>query len=111
MHTTTQLPETPRLSDFQAYIADVVVQRGFQDETVPEIMMLFLEECGELAKAFRKESGIHYDKASSQHGVAEELADVFMYLLDLANHAGVDLETAFRDKDAKNQKRVWTQNS
>ena len=102
------LKDDPTLSDFQAYVKDMVVERGFVDEDLPSIFMLFLEECGELAKAARKNAGIKSDAQSQSHDSADEAADVFMYLLDICNHLGVDLEKAFRDKEEKNKKRVWT---
>lgn len=48
------LQEKPTLKDFQNYVAELVKERGFEKETVPEIFMLFFEECGEMAKATRK---------------------------------------------------------
>ena len=101
------LKQNPTLADCQAYVAIMVHERGFEKETMPEIMMLLLEECGELAKALRKAQKIHTDKNSEQFRVDHEIADVFMYLLDICNHSGVDLEKAFRDKEEINKKRSW----
>ena len=39
--------------------------------------------------------------------MAHELADVFNYLLDIANYFNVDLEEAFREKEELNKKRTW----
>ena len=39
--------------------------------------------------------------------VAEELADVFIYVCSLANMHGIDLERAFREKEEKNKRRTW----
>lgn len=39
--------------------------------------------------------------------LAGELADVTLYLLQLANITGIDLEQAVLDKLAKNYKRTW----
>lgn len=101
------LKENPSLRDFQDYIAAMVKQRGFDKETLPEIFMLFMEECGELAKAIRKTEKIHSDKNSEQFQVENEAADIFMYLLDICNNLGIDLEKAFRDKEEVNKKRRW----
>ena len=49
-----KLKQSPTLRDFQDYVAQLVKERGFDKETVPEMFMLFLEECGEMAKAARK---------------------------------------------------------
>jgi NTP pyrophosphatase (non-canonical NTP hydrolase) len=101
------LKEKPTLADYQKYIAEMVKERGFEKETVPEIFMLFLEECGEMAKAVRKASNMKTDKNSEQFKLEGEVADVFSYLLDICNHMGVDLEKAFRDKEEINKKRTW----
>lgn len=101
------LPPEPKLQDFQKYIAKMIKVRGFSNETIPEIFMMLLEECGELAKAARKYTNIHIDATSERFEVEDEVADVFMYLLDICNHFDIDLETGFRRKEEKNMKRVW----
>lgn len=101
------LKQNPTLSDFQNYVADLVKERGFDKETVPEMFMLFLEECGEMAKAARKTQKIKTDKNSEQFHFDQEVVDVFIYLLDICNHFNVDLEKAFRDKEEINKKRIW----
>jgi NTP pyrophosphatase (non-canonical NTP hydrolase) len=101
------LKENPTLSDFQNYVAAMVKERDFGKETVAEIFMLFLEECGELAKAARKTQKIHSDKNSELFHVDHEAVDVFMYLLDICNHFDIDLEKAFREKEEINKKRTW----
>ena len=101
------LKENPTLADFQRYVAEMVEERGFVKESLPEIFMLFLEECGEMAKAARKAQGMKIDEASQKYHLDHEIADVFIYLLDIANKCGVDLEKAFRDKEEINKKRTW----
>jgi NTP pyrophosphatase (non-canonical NTP hydrolase) len=101
------LKENPTLPDLQKYVADMIVERGFEKETVPEVFMLLLEECGELAKAARKSQNIHTDKNSEKFHMDHEIVDVFVYLLDICNHFDIDLEAAFREKEEINKKRVW----
>jgi NTP pyrophosphatase (non-canonical NTP hydrolase) len=101
------LKEKPELKDYQNYIREMVQERGFVQETVPEIFMLFLEECGELAKAARKISGMKTDAESAHHIIEHEAADVFNYLLNICNRFHIDLEKAFRDKEEINKKRTW----
>ncbi len=101
------LPKNPTLKNFQHYVADMVEERGFQKETVSDIFMLLLEECGEMAKAARKSAGIKTDKNSKEHNLGHEAVDVLMYLLDICNHYNVDLEKAFREKGEINKKRIW----
>lgn len=69
--------------------------------------MLFLEECGEMAKAARKSQGMRVDVNSKVHRIDLEIADVFIFLLRICNETGVDLEAAFREKEEINKKRTW----
>jgi len=101
------LKEYPALRDFQDYVSELVKERGFEKETLPQIFMLFLEECGEMAKAARKTQGIRSDKNSEDHQIDHEAADVFIYLLAICNRCGIDLEKAFREKEEINKKRRW----
>jgi NTP pyrophosphatase (non-canonical NTP hydrolase) len=95
------------MKDFQKYIRDMIIERGFEKETLPELFLLFLEECGELAKAARKTQPIKFDKNSDEFHLNHEVADVFMYLLAICNHFDIDLEKAFREKEEVNKKRHW----
>lgn len=95
----------PELKDFQIYVKHMVEERNFSN-SVPEAFQLFLEECGELAKAARQESknlenGVH----SKIRNIDHEAADVFIFLLDICNKFDVDLEAAFRAKEEINKKR------
>ncbi|MEK7541231.1 MAG: hypothetical protein AAB533_00005 [Patescibacteria group bacterium] len=101
------LKDNPALRDFQQYVAEMVRERGFDQENVPQKFMLLMEECGELAKACRKAAKIHSDRNSERFEAAGEAADVFIYLLDICNRFGIDLETAFREKEETNKKRSW----
>lgn len=101
------LPNDASLSDYQQLIKKLIVERGFDEETVPEVFMLFLEEAGEFAKAARKVSGVKVDKASKVHDLEEEAADVFWLLIDLCSRLDIDLAKAFKEKEAKNQLRIW----
>jgi NTP pyrophosphatase (non-canonical NTP hydrolase) len=101
------IPSTLTLQDYQQLVRELVVQRGFDLETVPEVFTLLIEEVGELAKAIRKANGQKVDATSQEHDVAEEAADVFWLLIDLCNRLGIDLAEAFAAKEVKNQSRAW----
>lgn len=101
------LKEYPTLRDFQRYVEEMVEERGFKEKNISDIFMLFLEECGEMAKAARKASKMKTDGNSEQFHLDYEIADVFIYLLDICNKFGVDLEKAFREKEEINKKREW----
>jgi NTP pyrophosphatase (non-canonical NTP hydrolase) len=101
----TELPAKPRLADFQKLVRKLVVERGYDQETVPEVLMLLIEEVGELAKAIRKLNGQVTHADSKTHNVEEELADCLWLVVDLSNRLDIDLEAAFRAKETKNQNR------
>ena len=107
MKSNLHLKEKPTIADFQQYVRDMVKERGFKDENISQIFMLFLEECGEMAKAARKRAKIKTDANSKTFDIDHEIADVFIYLLDIANHFDIDLEKAFREKEDINKKRKW----
>ena len=93
----------------QQYIHDMVVRRGFDKETPRDVLLLMVEEVGELAKAIRKRSGIKSDEEKQERypALEGELADVFIYLLDLANLLNISLFHALHEKEQENEKRSW----
>ena len=115
------LPTSATLSQWQAYMAQMVAARGWDRASDLEIFLLFSEEVGEFAKAFRRfrrlfAERVIEDRAADMESVdmspareemAEELADVFSYLLDLAGRLEIDLEAAFVAKEKVNRNRDW----
>jgi NTP pyrophosphatase (non-canonical NTP hydrolase) len=100
-----KLPAQPTLADYQTLIRTLIIERGWNEETVPEVLMLLMEEVGELAKAIRRINGQKTHQDSKVHDVEEELADCLWLLVDISNRLDIDLEKAFRDKEAKNKSR------
>lgn len=99
----------PTLDQLQKYIEHVVLKRGFSKETPRDILLLMVEELGELAKTIRKEIGLKTDKNKNNRypRVSEELADILIYLLDLSNTCGIKLFDSFYKKELLNSKRIW----
>ena len=94
----------------QHYIHDMVVRRGFDKETPRDVLLLMVEEVGELAKAVRKYLGLKSDEERKERypKLEGELADVFIYLLDLANLLEISLFQALHEKEQENEKRSWS---
>lgn len=94
----------------QHYIHDMVVNRGFDKETPRDVLLLMVEEVGELAKAIRKYIGLKSDEERKGRypALEGELADVFIYLLDLANLLEISLFHALYEKEQENEKRSWS---
>ena len=107
------LQPKPTLGDLQEYIKVLCAERGWDNNNHLEIFLLFTEEVGELAKGIRTYSDLYQEKGKQKpKDVAKkelegEFADVLSYLLDLANYFDIDLEKAFRDKEAINAQRQW----
>lgn len=103
------LKENPTLADFQEYIKQVGIERGWNKNDQLQIFLLFMEEVGELAKAIRNRMGLYTEKNKKikENELEYEFADVFNYFIDLANIMNVDLEDAIRKKEELNAKRIW----
>ena len=101
------LDQRPTLADLQRYVTELEGERGFSDQSARDKCLLLGEELGELFRAVRRAEGLKIDPASRVADVADELADCLIYLCAIANRYGIDLEVAFRAKEAKNQKRTW----
>lgn len=115
------LPKTATLNEWQKYVTSMVTARGWNKASDLEIFLLFSEEVGEFAKAFRRfrrlfAERVTEDRAASvdaldlepiRQEMAEELADVLSYLLDLSGRLEIDLEQAFVAKEKRNRQRDW----
>lgn len=95
------------LKNWQKYLALKSKERGFDNETAQDVLLLMIEEIGELARAIRKQVGIKADDKSIVHPLEDELADIFAYALHMSNVLNVDLEEAIIKKEEKNNKRTW----
>ena len=105
------ISEASTLDEVQEYINTVIEMRGFAEESLLEMMLLLLEETGELAKAVRKTAtkmSMDPDKQQNYGTVESEAADVFIVLLSICNKLGINLLTALKNKEAENCKRNWT---
>lgn len=104
----TTLPDTLlTLTEWQAFIKKRTIERGFDNETLQDEFMLLVEEVGELAKAMRPLHGVKTASDSAKLELEHEAADVFWLLSCICNTLGIDLDTAIRSKEEKNNKRVW----
>jgi NTP pyrophosphatase (non-canonical NTP hydrolase) len=101
------LHANPTLTDIQTYVRQMTTERGFTDNPVTQECLLLAEEVGELCKAVRKAESLRTDANSKIGSLSEELADILIVTTAIANHYDIDLEQAFRDKEAVNHKRVW----
>ena len=108
-----KLPENAAMKDYQRYIHELETMHGWLKVDLVHNCFLMGEEMGELFKAVRRynklfDEGKGTPTEEARANLAEELVDVFNYLLAIANRVDVDLEQAFREKNARNQQRTWS---
>ena len=96
------------LNELQKHLDEVCKKNGWDKNSVTEVFLLFTEECGELAKAIRKELGFKGEKKpENKDNLTEEFADVLNFLLELANRFGINLTDAYFKKNKINKNRTW----
>ena len=68
-------------------------------------MTVLTEEVGELARVMARKYGDQSFKQGEKDNLADEMADVFLVLICLANQTGVNLTEAFRQNLEKKTNR------
>lgn len=101
-------PPTDKIRELKQYYRRIAIARGFDKETPENVLMLLVEEVGELAKALRARIGVSmHETDTSRKSVRLELADCFIYLLHMANQTQNDLYAAFLEKERLNARKRW----
>lgn len=93
---------TPNVSAFQRYYKRVASQRGYERESAQNCLLLMVEEVGELARAIRKREKLVRHGSSGRINESDELADIFLYVIHMANILGLDLGSAVQEKEELN---------
>ncbi|HEX7925963.1 MAG TPA: RS21-C6 protein, partial [bacterium] len=88
----TQVPSPLTLPALQAYVRAIVAERNFTRDP-NEIFILLVEEVGELATEFKHRT--YYPERFDPGNCAHEIADILLYLLDVANAFELDLMTVW----------------
>ena len=101
------------MADYQRYVHELEALHGWLDVDLVHNCFLMGEEVGELFKAVRRhgrlfDEGVDgADSDALREEAGDEIVDVLNYLLAIANRLDVDVEAAFRRKNAVNQGRSW----
>jgi NTP pyrophosphatase (non-canonical NTP hydrolase) len=96
------------LRELQDYIASKIKERGFEDESLHERLLLLTEELGELVSACRKISGMNIDKNRKiNKETGEEIVDVINMTFAVAIELGLDVEKEFLKKEQVIDKRNY----
>ena len=109
----TTLPKNPTMAMFQQHVHDLEAHHGWLDVDLVHNCFLMGEEVGELFAAIRRYNRYFTegDVSTEREAVAEEIVDVLNYLLAIANRLNIDVERAFREKNARNFERTWGSSS
>jgi NTP pyrophosphatase (non-canonical NTP hydrolase) len=98
------------LEVLQARLRQFAAERDWQDFHTPKnLAMALMVEAAELAELFQwltpEQSQATRSDLALQRQVGDELADVLLYLAQLADHTGVDLDRAVAAKLQKNARK------
>jgi NTP pyrophosphatase (non-canonical NTP hydrolase) len=94
----------PRIQD---YVRQMEIERGLDSQDLSSQCLKLGEEVGELYRAVRKLQGHPQDPVGRTANVGDEAVDALILLMSIVNRCGIDLEDAFRTKEAHNEARVW----
>lgn len=108
MHLRMSLPDNATMLDIQDYIAFMERKRGFHQNKPLEIWLMFVEEVGELAKAIREHMKLPLHERTNRYNLDEEIADVFIFLIRIANKFGIDVLAAVRNKILEDEKKRYS---
>ncbi|RZL96441.1 MAG: nucleotide pyrophosphohydrolase [Variovorax sp.] len=98
------------LSALQTTLRQFAAERDWQPFHTPKnLAMALMVEAAELAEIFQwmtpeQSQGAHNDSVVKER-IGDEVADVLLYLLQLADHTGLDLKRAVGRKLAMNAKK------
>lgn len=103
-----KLNNNSSMSDIQNYIKVMLEENNYYN-TPLELLCYLTEEVGELAKEIRKnESNMEVDiNKNYNSNIKDELADVFIYVLTIADKYNIDLLDALKKKETINLERTW----
>ena len=95
------------LSELQAELRHFAAERDWQPFHTPKnLTTALMVEAAELAEIFQwmtaEESRLAHQDPAAKQRIGEEVADVLLYLLQVADHSEIDVEQAVRDKLARN---------
>ena len=96
-----------KLSELQAELRHFAAERDWQSFHTPKnLTTALMVEAAELAEIFQwvtpEESRLAHQDAGSKERIGEEVADVLLYLLQVADHSEIDILQAVTSKLARN---------
>ncbi len=97
------------LNEFANEVHENAVAHGWWDEekSFGEIIALCHSELSEALEEYRNHKPVYYISGSKPEGMATELADCIIRILDYCGHIGIDIESILRKKHEYNKTRPY----
>lgn len=87
-----------------AHLQEYIRSKDYKPELLKDYYLKLAEECGELARAIRKNLRPS-SEGQIKETIEEELWDVMYYVLAIANCYNIDLEQVIPQKEALNNQK------
>jgi NTP pyrophosphatase (non-canonical NTP hydrolase) len=95
------------LPHIQEYVRRMEAERGLDHQDLSSQCLKLGEEVGELYRAVRKLQGNPQDPSGRIADIGDEAVDALILLMSIVNRCDINLEDAFRTKEARNESRIW----
>jgi NTP pyrophosphatase (non-canonical NTP hydrolase) len=95
------------LPNIQDYVRRMEAERGLDHQDLSSQCLKLGEEVGELYRAVRKLQGNPQDPSGRIADIGDEAVDALILLMSIVNRCDINLEDAFRTKEARNASRIW----
>ena len=93
------------LNIYKSETSELCRLKGWNNNSIENVWLLFTEEIGELASAIRRNSNMYCD--NKQVKVVDELGDVFSYLFQIAFILQIDLNEMWIRHKTKAQNKIY----
>ena len=98
-----------QIKELQKSIHNLAIKKGWweSDRKIPELLCLIHSEISEALETYRIKGIENWIENGKPEGVAVELADAIIRILDLSEYFGFDIEKYILDKHEYNKSRSY----